>query len=106
MSRSITINREELIQDIKIGLGKYKFYFAIFFSSLIMLVGYSQLNYKIDNEIVQLNQEKNYLIAENFKLKKDIAILSSPERISQLAKNQQGMKSVDYKSVKFIENKP
>jgi hypothetical protein len=70
MSRSITINREELIQDIKIGLGKYKFYFAIFFSSLIMLVGYSQLNYKIDNEIVQLNQEKNYLIAENFKLKK------------------------------------
>jgi hypothetical protein len=90
MSRSITINREELIQDIKIGLGKYKFYFAIFFSSLIMLVGYSQLNYKIDNEIVQLNQEKNYLIAENFKL----------------AKDQQGMKPVDYKSVKFIENKP
>jgi cell division protein FtsL len=106
MSRSITINREELIQDIKIGLGKYKFYFAIFFSSLIMLVGYSQLNYKIDNEIVQLNQEKNYSIAENFKLKKDIAILSSPERIFQLAKNQQRMESVDYKSVKFIENKP
>jgi cell division protein FtsL len=106
MTRSITINREELIQDIKIGLGKYKLYFAIFFSSLIMLVGYSQLNYKIDNEIVQLNQEKNYLIAENFKLKKDIAILSSPERISQLAKSQQGMKPVDYKSVKFIENKP
>ena len=106
MARSITINKEELIQDIKIGLGKYKLYFTIFFSSLIMLVGYSQLNYKIDSQIVQLNQEKNYLIAENFKLKKDIAILSSPERISQLAKNKQGMKSVDYKSVKFIENKP
>lgn len=106
MSRSITINREELIQDIKIGLGKYKFYFAIFFFSLIMLVGYSQLNYKIDNEIVQLNQEKNYLIAENFKLKKDVAVLSSPERLSRLAKEQQGMKPVDYKNVKFIENKP
>ncbi|MBX0311021.1 MAG: cell division protein FtsL [Sulfurihydrogenibium sp.] len=105
MPRSVKISREELIQDLKFSVGKYKFYFVILFLSLTLLVVNSQLNYKIDSEIVRINQEKSEILAENANLKREIAVLSSPERISEIAKKQQKMKPVDYKNVKFIEVK-
>lgn len=105
MTRSVRIDRKELAEDLKFSIGKYKLYFIIFFLSLTLLVVNSQINYKIDNEIVQINQEKSEIVSENIKLKKEIAELSSPERISEIAKNQLKMKPVDYKNVKFIEVK-
>jgi cell division protein FtsL len=102
---SVRISRKELVQDLKFSVGKHKFYFIVFFISLILLVANSQVHYKIDNEIVQINQEKSEILSENIKLKKEIAVLSSPERISDIAKNQLKMKPVDYKNVKFIDAK-
>ncbi len=105
MVRTTALKREELINDILQGLKKYKLYYGAVFISLIILVIYSHLNFKLDNEIINLTQEKNYLIATNFKLKKDLAVVSSPNKISNEAKKEGKMKSVDYRQVKFLEVK-
>jgi cell division protein FtsL len=84
-------------------ISKYKLHFAVFFLSLTALVINSQIHYKIDNEIIQLNQEKNNLIVENLQLKRDIAKLSSPERIFEIATKQLQMKPMGYEDVEFID---
>ncbi|ACN99221.1 cell division protein FtsL [Sulfurihydrogenibium azorense] len=103
MIKELILNKNEVLNDVKIGLSRHKLSLLVIMTSLLALVLYSQLNYKIDNEIVKLNAEKNYLIAENFKLKNQITVLSSPERISKIAKQEGGMKKVDYNQVRFID---
>lgn len=105
MVKVTTLKREELISDILEGIRKYKLYFGTILTSLTVLVVYSHINFKLDNEIISLTQEKNYLIATNLKLKKDLAIISSPDKISNIAKKEGKMKSVDYRQVKFLEIK-
>jgi cell division protein FtsL len=103
MIKDLILKNDEVIHDLKIGLSKYKISLSLIVVSLIALVLYSQLNYKVDREIVKLNMEKNYLVAENLRLKNQITVLSSPERISKIAKEEGGMKKVDYNQVKFID---
>ncbi|MGC8868694.1 septation ring formation regulator EzrA [Sulfurihydrogenibium sp.] len=103
MLRDLVLKNDEVLNDIKIGFRKYRLSLLIILTSLLILVLYSQLNYSVDNQITKLNMEKNYYVAENFKLKNQLAVLSSPERISKLAKEQGGMKNIDYRQVKFID---
>ncbi|WP_297887356.1 cell division protein FtsL [Sulfurihydrogenibium sp.] len=103
MIKDLILKNDEVVNDIKVGFSKYKSSLFIIATSLLVLVLYSQLNYKVESEITKLNMEKNYLVAENFKLKNQITVLSSPERISEIAKQEGGMKKVDYNQVKFID---
>lgn len=102
MIRELILRNDDVVNDIKVGLSKYKLSLFFIMLSLVGLVLYSQLNYKVDNEITKLNLEKNYLVAENLRLKNQITVLSSPDRISKIAKEEGGMKKVDYNQVKFL----
>ncbi len=93
----------ELPKDFKV-FKKYVKYFIGFLVIATALVYYSYLNFQIEHEITTLTKQKSMLIAENYELKKDITVLSSPERIGKIAKNKYKMKVAPYSEIKFIEN--
>ncbi len=93
----------ELPKDLRI-LRKYLKYFVGFLTIAIALVYYSYLNFQIEHEITTLTKQKSMLIAENYELKKDITVLSSPERIGKIAKRKYKMKVAPYSEIKFIES--
>ncbi len=81
---------------------KYLIYFSLIVSIISMLVYYNTMYIKKERTIVQLTQQKNYLIVENLKLQRDITVLSSPSRIEKIAKEKLKMVPVTYDSIKFI----
>jgi len=92
----------EEIREAK-GIGKYIKHIAVLLLLLTGLVTYSYINSTIDHKIMQLQQQKSELVAENFRLKQDIAALSSPKRVADIARNKLQMKNVSYSQVRFIE---
>ncbi|ACO03757.1 MAG TPA: cell division protein FtsL [Persephonella sp.] len=92
----------ELKKDLAV-IKKYVKYWIIIISVTFGLVMYNSLYFKTERDITQLVNKKNYLEAKNLQLKKEITRLSSPERISDIAKKRLKMKAVDYSRVHFID---
>jgi len=87
-------------------IDKLKYYlkhFAIILSVILFASYISYVHRRLDKEIMALQNQKSNLVAENFELKQEIANLSNPKRISDIARNKMKMQPVDYKNVHFIE---
>lgn len=93
------------IRDVIVALRKYRFSITLMIVSLVCMIGYSHLNFAIENQIYNLNKQKSLLTAENFQLKREISELSNPERINTYAKQELGMINIKYEQVKFIQAK-
>jgi len=91
----------ELKKDFKI-VSKYSKYWLVILASVGLTVFYNSMTFGIEKEIISLTQQKSYLLAENMQLKKEKAVLSSPDRIHNIAKEKLKMKKVDYRNVYFI----
>jgi cell division protein FtsL len=92
----------ELKRDLAV-VKKYLKYWFIIITVTFGLVMYNSLYFKTERDITQLISKKNYLEAKNLQLKKEITRLSSPERITSIAKKRLKMKVVDYSRVHFID---
>lgn len=93
------------IADLFGAIKRYRVSILIFTISLIGLISYNHYVFRVESELYNLNKQKSLLISENFQLKKKISELSSPERISSVAKQELGMINARYEQVKFIETK-
>jgi cell division protein FtsL len=93
----------ELKRDLSLIKRYIKYLFVIlFFTGLTIF--YNSQYFKIEKEITLLTKQKSYLIAENMQLRKEKAVLSSPERIYKIATQKLDMKKVDLKNVYFLSN--
>ncbi len=92
----------ELKKDFSL-IVKYSKYWFIIILTIGFIIFYNSLYFKLEKEIISLNQQKNYLIAENMQLRKEKAVLSSPKRINYLAVQKLNMKKVDFRHVYFID---
>ncbi len=94
----------EVIKDFSF-VKKQLLYIVVIFSTAAGLIVYNLKFIELEREITQLNQQKNYLQLEQVELKKELAKLSAPNRISKLAKKRLKMEKVNMENVKFIEYK-
>lgn len=92
----------ELKRDFQIITKYIKYWFVILVAAGFTIF-YNFQYFKLEKEIVNLNKEKSYLLAENMQLKKQKAVLSSPERIYKVATKKLKMKKVNLKQVHFIK---
>ncbi|WP_457641843.1 cell division protein FtsL [Persephonella sp.] len=92
----------ELKKDL-LAIRKYIKYWVIIITVTFGLVMYNSLYFQTEKEITELINKKNYLKAKNLQLKKEITRLSSPDRISNIAREKLKMKEVDYSKVRFID---
>jgi len=97
----------ELILELKRDfylIKRYSKFIFIILTLIGLMIFYNSQYFKLEKEIISLNQQKSYLIAENMQLRKEKAILSSPQRIYNLATKRLKMKKVDFKNVHFLSN--
>ncbi|WP_297452941.1 septum formation initiator family protein [Persephonella sp.] len=98
----------ELVIELKKDLSYVKKY-TYFWGFILLIAGamvlYNQYYFSIDKQIVELTKMKNQLAADKLMLQKTISKLSSPERISKIAKQKLKMDTVDYSKVHFIDTK-
>jgi len=94
----------ELKTDYKIIRKQIKYIFLIILVG-IPLILYNANFIKLEKRITTLSSQKTYLKVENTKLKEYLSVLSSPDRISKIAKIKLHMKKVDLSKVKFIDYK-
>ena len=91
-----------LIEEIKLFF-KYVYLLAGITLLGILLIVYNSMYMKLDREIVKLstqNEAKRYVILE---LKREIASLSSPKRIKNIAEKELNMVPVNYDHIKFVK---
>jgi len=94
----------EAVRDFSF-VRKQLLYLLIIFLIATGLIVYNLKFIELEREITQLKQQKSYLQLEQVELKKELARLSSPDRISKLAKKRLKMEKVNMENVKFIEYK-
>ena len=94
----------EAVRDFSF-VRKQLLYLLIIFLIATGLIIYNLKFIELEREITQLKQQKSYLQLEQVELKKELARLSSPDRISKLAKKRLKMEKVNMENVKFIEYK-
>ncbi len=92
----------EVKKDLKL-VSKYSKYWLVILAVIILTVFYNSFSFKLERQIIQLTEQKNYLIAENMQLRKEKAVLSSPKRVYSIATKSLKMKKVDYSKVHFID---
>ncbi len=92
----------EIKRDFQL-ITKYIKYWLVILLSVGFIIFYNFQYFKLEKEIISLNKQKSYLLAENMQLKKQKAVLSSPRRIYKLATKKLDMKKVDLKHVHFIK---
>ncbi len=92
----------EIKRDFQL-ITKYIKYWFIILVSFGFTIFYNFQYFKLEKEIIGLNKQKSYLLAENMQLKKQKAVLSSPKRIYKIATQKLDMKKVDLKNVHFIK---
>ncbi len=93
----------ELKRDFRL-IKKYSKYLFLMLVLIGLTIFYNSQYFKLEKEIISLTQQKSYLIAENMQLRKEKAVLSSPDRIYKLATEKLNMKKVDFKNVHFLSN--
>lgn len=72
---------------------------VLLFANVVQAFRYSQL----DREISQLEREQRDLLEENKRIILAIALLSSPQRIGELAEDELGLQRIENQSITRME---
>jgi cell division protein FtsL len=72
-----------------------------FFAGVLVLYVSSYM--KLEREIVNITTQNNLKKNQILELEREIAILSSPKRVKNVAEKELNMVPVNYKYIKFIE---
>ena len=92
----------EISLEIKL-FGKYT-YISLFLVMISgILIWYNSYYIKVDREITNLTYQNSLQKEKVLELKKEISILSSPQRVDRLARKKLEMEPVNYKNVKFLK---
>ena len=84
----------------------WSYVFAIAIPALLVLQAVQSYKYKkLRSEIAALEKKQVELVEQNRKLISDISVLSSSERIEQIAEGELGMHKVDTEDIVRVEIK-
>ena len=96
------IYKSYLLEEIKL-FSKYLYPIVgvgILAGILVIYVSYYM---KLEREIVNINYQNSLKKHQILELKKEISVLSSPERVKDIAEKDLNMIPINYDNIKFIE---
>jgi len=96
------IYKSYLLEEIKL-FSKYLYPIigvGILAGILVIYVSYYM---KLEREIVNITYQNSLKKHQILELKKEISVLSSPQRVKDIAEENLNMIPIDYNNVKFIE---